>query len=295
MKSLLGPMAWHTFHLILVASLCVLAVLVAPQEAESSRDIPDNNLAYPVLILTDKKLMGSGFYLNAQNSIYLVTARHVLFDPNSGGPLFQRHILCRSYSSDPLDQSPNLLSLDLSALQTSGNLKRHATADVLAIRIGNLSDGTLQTIEGVEFKAFAKTDLLAVDLKGVKPFDQVLVGNQVFVFGYPVSIGAQQSPQFDYEKPLLRKGIIAGKNDKVGTLILDLPVYKGNSGGPVLEVETEGFGKKFRIVGVVVERVPAILTGEDVGIITNSGYSVAVSMNPVLELLSSFSTPLHTP
>jgi hypothetical protein len=238
---------------------------------------------------------GSGFYLEAHNSIFLVTARHVLYDQKSDNPLFEGHIYCRSYSNDPLDQAPNLLSLDLSTLQTSGNLKRHPTADVLAIRIGNLSDHTVKPIEGVEIKAVAKAGTVSRGLTMVKPFDQVLVGNEVFVFGYPVSIGLQQSPQFDYEKPLLRKGIIAGKNDKVGTLILDLPVYKGNSGGPVLEVETEGLGKKFHVVGVVVERVPAMVTGEDFGIITNSGYSVAVSMNPVLELLSSFSTPSHTP
>jgi hypothetical protein len=57
-------------------------------------------------------------------------------------------------------------------------------------------------------------------------------------------------------KPLLRRGIIAGKNEKVGTLILDLAVYPGNSGGPVVEVETVRSEKKFRVIGIMSQFVP---------------------------------------
>ena len=43
------------------------------------RDIPDDNLAYPVLISRDNKGVASGFYLNNGKEVYFVTAKHVLF------------------------------------------------------------------------------------------------------------------------------------------------------------------------------------------------------------------------
>lgn len=54
--------------------------------AQSKRNIPDDNLAYPVLInLTDctsniPAIKASGFYLDTGSEQYLVTARHVLFN-----------------------------------------------------------------------------------------------------------------------------------------------------------------------------------------------------------------------
>jgi hypothetical protein len=47
------------------------------------RAIPDDNLAYPVLITLRNKnggiIYGSGFYIDTPNSVYLVTAKHVIF------------------------------------------------------------------------------------------------------------------------------------------------------------------------------------------------------------------------
>lgn len=44
------------------------------------RAIPDDNLAYPVLVELDSKETATGFYLSDKKYIYLVTAKHVLFD-----------------------------------------------------------------------------------------------------------------------------------------------------------------------------------------------------------------------
>ena len=42
-------------------------------------DIPDDNLAYPVLLESKDGRFGGGFFYNKDDTIYLITARHVLF------------------------------------------------------------------------------------------------------------------------------------------------------------------------------------------------------------------------
>src|SRR5436190_14803311 len=130
--------------------------------------------------------------------------------------------------------------------------------------------------------------MLTVGMDTVKRFDEVLTGNDVFVFGYPTSLGLKSDPtrplQFDPSLPLLRKGIVAGKNPRLHTLILDSPIYFGNSGGPALEVEQDGLQRRFRVIGVVSEFIPLEEAGRTIHTLANSGYSVAVGMDAVLEL-----------
>lgn len=62
----------------------VCVVLFVAVIAQAARQIPDDNLAYPVLLTlkTDSKTFtGTAFYLRMTNRIVLVTARHVLFEP----------------------------------------------------------------------------------------------------------------------------------------------------------------------------------------------------------------------
>jgi len=136
----------------------------------------------------------------------------------------------------------------------------------------------------------AKTGILGVDAtEAVKRFDQVLVGNDVMLFGYPHSLALQQLRQLDPDRPLLRKGIVAGKNPDTKSIILDCPVYFGNSGGPVLEIDRQGLGgERLFIIGVVDQYVPFVqLAGAQtfaMQIESNSGYSIITPMDFVLEL-----------
>jgi hypothetical protein len=136
--------------------------------------------------------------------------------------------------------------------------------------------------------------VLGVGVNTVKYFREILVANQIFLFGYPTSIGIKKNPEIDYLRPLLRTGIIAGINDQKKTIILDCPVNYGNSGGPVLEVEEDGFARKFRVIGVVSKFVPAVEVWENkthryhYGTITNSGYSIVIPMDFVMELIRQF-------
>jgi hypothetical protein len=260
------------------------------------RAIPDDNLAYPVLITLKNGGQGSGFFLNASKASFLVTARHVLFKEKTDD-LLDSDAEITSYAKDPKDKGKNEFTLDLKALKQNGEIKRHADHDIAVVRMG-IDDKSrrrkLNEASGVSVRQTTKSGVLGVAETGIKCFSDVLTANQVFIFGYPTSLGLREIPQIDYLRPLLRAGIVAGTNDQAKTLIIDCPAYAGNSGGPVLEVEQEGLGQKLWIIGVVSQFVPAVekwfnlrhrYTNTNV---YNSGYAVATPMDFVLELVDQF-------
>jgi hypothetical protein len=288
-------------------------------DAVADPAIPEDNLAYPVLLAFPKNT-GSGFYLNANNAMYLVTAKHVLFDSDPDtkqlklrdGPL-----LALSYSKDRTDTKRNILNLNLAALNSAGNIKSHSTEDVAVIKIATILrppqlDSPQQPkvqelpqpnalpipvpmaisfLPGVTAQGIASA-LVGVDVANTKTFDQVGVGNEVVMFGYPISLALEQDPKIDFSRPLLRKGIVAGENPPQHSIILDCPSYQGDSGGPILEVE-RGFPQTYyRVIGVMVSFVPFADTWQSERFPNlhnktwqNSGYSVAVPMDFVLELI----------
>lgn len=71
------------FSKIIICFSCYATILFLFQpDAESIRDIPDDNLAYPVLLVSGNST-GSGFFYNKEDATYLITARHVLFKGTS--------------------------------------------------------------------------------------------------------------------------------------------------------------------------------------------------------------------
>ena len=153
----------------------------------------------------------------------------------------------------------------------------------------------LSFVPGVRRTSSGSANLVGVDLAHhAKRFADVLEANEVLVFGYPVSLGTSTLPQLDYAKPLLRTGIVAAKNDALRTIIIDCPVYPGNSGGLVLELEPDGMATHFSAIGVVIEFVPAEERwvnrpyGYENLAISNSGYAVVVPVDAIDEAIASF-------
>lgn len=261
------------------------------------RNIPDDNLAYPVLISLNTGSSGSGFQLITDTQLFLVTAKHVLFD--KGGILRGQEAILTSPSRDVHDDTVAKYKINLIDLLTNGLIFQHASADVAGIMLGKIvvrddSTGYTPTLaNGVTM--FEKTASGTVSVNAAKSvclLKDVLISNDIFLYGYPSSLGLKASPQFDYDKPLLRKGIVASVNKKQGTIILDCPVYYGNSGGPVVQVTREGFANHHKIIGVVSQFIPYSENwiNQSNGLIhqevSNSGYSVAVSMDFVFEMLN---------
>lgn len=258
------------------------------------RQIPEDNLSYPVLISIGQST-GTGFFLNTDTGTILITAKHVLYDQPTGVP-FGTHAKITSYAKDHVDTEKNVLVLDLQMLVNAGEVKFDSTLDIAAIRVG-IVDSTrsnwIKTPPGVTIEQATKTEIVGVGvgLENVRLFDDVMVSNKVFILGYPISLGLPHIPQLDYSAPLIRAGVVAGKNKKLKSIILDCAVYPGNSGGLVIEVEHQGFEYKFRVIGVVTQLVPTIAQSINPAappVIVNSGYSVAASMDGVLALARQF-------
>jgi hypothetical protein len=117
----------------------------------------------------------------------------------------------------------------------------------------------------------------------IKAYKDVLIGNDALLSGYPSSLTS--SAQLDPLQPLLRRGLIAGVNEQNKTIIVDAPSYRGNSGGPVFEMEQVDLFINFKVIGVVSQFVALTEGGEDVGIRFNTGYSVITPLDGILAFI----------
>jgi hypothetical protein len=204
-----------------------------------------------------------------------------------------------SYSKNPKETGKNIIRLDLPTLTAAKRIRKHSTEDIAVVYVADEveSSGTggrsIRTVPGVSLIEKTPSGILSVSLYNVRRFDKVLTANTIYMFGYPTSLSIKGDPQIDPLRPLLRFGIVAGTNPARKTIILDCPSYPGNSGGPVLEVEEiDTDNQRFHVIGVVSQFVPFAetvvnLTPKSKSLaISNSGYTVAVSMDPVIDLIN---------
>jgi len=233
---------------------------------------------------------GSGFYLRKNNALFLVTANHVLY--NKRGMLRHGVIIVTSYNNED-DQQTNKIRIDLSLVEPM--LRDYI--DVALIKIGNIpeeDESELFNIHvaegissiGVPAKLFVPPASIITKLK------DVMVSNDVFILGYPSSLGSSEKSQIQKDRPLLRKGSVAGINRHNSTIILDCPAYFGNSGGMAIELEDVEVGKGvYKVIGVVSEYIPfeEHMHSVELGYTNinseNSGYSVVIPMDTILELI----------
>lgn len=256
------------------------------KQRQIMRSLPDDNLSYPVLLET-RKSSGSGFYFRTDQKIFLVTAKHVLYGEDN--KLRDTELKTTSYDKDLSITAPIEFFMDLTKL----NIRENNLSDIALIEVAKISTENHIThwLEGVKkSKTNSKSNFVVVPPRNLKKFNDVLVSNDVFILGYPSSLGGLSNTQIEPKKPLLRKGIIAGKNMANGTIILDCPVYFGNSGGMAIEVEDVSSEIRYRVIGVVSQFVPFVeeLKSKQLGYTNlnfeNSGYSIVVPIDAILEL-----------
>jgi hypothetical protein len=246
------------------------------------RAIPDDFLHVPVSISIGNSA-GSGFLLNTDTSIYVVTAKHVLHDGTSlHAPVMQ----CVGRRGSVIAK----LEVDLA--QAVPVL--HQSADVAIVRIGDWDKTKKTTVaQGVRFLNSLPPDfkLLGINTGQCFKFVDVIVGNDVYVFGYPTSLSL--AGQLDPARPLLRKGVVADKDSAKDHIVIDCPVYQGNSGGLVLERREVGPATyQAGAIGVASQFVPFVEQFQSMQFpdivhttLENSGYSIVVPIDRVLELL----------
>ncbi len=238
------------------------------------------------------KSIGSGFNINTDDAMWFVTAKHVLFDEK--GNLLGDTAELLSYGQE--DDVGTLLTLNLKGLKAANNLRVSTTGDAAVIRIGVATEKVsaearqLTVPAGVTIRRKGPDAIYGSSLGDILSFEDVAIGNDVVVFGYPVSIGLAAIPQIEFNRPLLRKGIVSGKNSKLNTLIIDCETFPGNSGGAVVEMAREFAQSRFRVVGLISQFIPfdsARLKGITNPTLLNSGYSVVTPMDRVLELIKA--------
>ena len=88
------------------------------------RNIPEDNLAMSVLLTLNNGGLGSGFLLAFNNKLYLITAKHVLFNENGILRGTELDLLCQSKDID--DDSISKYKINLSIITKLV----HPTADV---------------------------------------------------------------------------------------------------------------------------------------------------------------------
>jgi hypothetical protein len=261
--------------------------------------LPEDNLAYPVRIEVPGG-GGTGFFVRRDRDIFLVTAKHVLFDTMTG-QIRSRELTLRALSKDVNETAVSVIRVNVVQLQEANEIRTDDLRDVVVARFATQVRDGLHTTPGVVFVEQSKGAMIVAPFSYLSRYREVNISSQIFMFGYP-SVGFADAPQIDNARPLVRGGIVAGLNAALKTIIIDAPVNHGNSGGPVVQLAGNN---KLRIIGIATQYVPV---PEDVlplrqrapsdpshppppAIVAlgNSGYGVVASADSIIDLISAFS------
>ena len=241
----------------------------------------------------------SGFFYLSSNTLFFVTAKHVLYNSvaDSTGKLTyslkDSTVSLYYYSNNPDIEEKKELKIDLYGLSKSGNIGTANHKDIAIGRIGKLI--AKDNYFGVEYNQYTKklgqsssvNIILATD---IVPYKNVKAGSDIYILGYPKALGLKNKPQYDFSKPLIRKGIVAGKNNILKTIVVDCTVYPGNSGSPVFQYVND----VYKLIGIAIEFIPEVIEwkNSNYGIsnyeLINSGYSVVESIEDIEELIRYF-------
>jgi V8-like Glu-specific endopeptidase len=279
------------FALILFATIFVQA-----NTGDCFQVLHDLNLSLPVLIDVQDNGSGTGVFVNSDKGLFLVTAGHVLYRNDDKGKdyLIGRNLTLTAYTAG--NELTKIL-VDLQELTKGNNFKYDSANDVAVIRLLQWK-GSVEAEKGTKIEAIPEKDRfgsIPLDFKngrptsGIRYFKDVAVSNNVYILGYPTSL-SYKDVMFERDRPLVRKGIVAGKYPNQKRIILDCPVYHGNSGGPVLIED----GDKIVPIGIVTQLIPLVeewknsIYGINNLSITNSGYSVVIPMDFIVDLVSQF-------
>lgn len=220
----------------------------------------------------------------ASNNELFKNAIEALYDKSQQLKLIDNTVVLSFYQSN---NRVGEIQLQLARLLKNGHIWYHLSSDVALVHIGNITTQgekrRLNFVDGVV--GTEKVDLVGVLSSGVKTFNDVFIGNGIFTFGYPVSI-TQANPALNIKVPFLRKGLVAGKNDDLKLIILDCSGQRGDSGGLVMEVEDVFPVVTLQAIGVMTD----IILTDDLTKSENSGLSVAVPMDDVLEIVKDWNT-----
>lgn len=282
----------------MLTSLCVSSIKLSAQFF-----IADDAINVSALVQAGNS-SGSGFFIQDSVEIFFVTARHVIMvdflDPISKQKsyrLISPIIELKWYPRQAEKSNSNSMIIDVLKLNSSGGLKYGLSEqdDYVIMRIGKIEKRTgysaiIYSSSITRPGASSKLNGFPLDL--CNPFDKIEIGSDVFMVGYPKSLGLKNIPQYDFNRPLLRKGIVAGKDVVNSNIIIDCSSYQGNSGGVVYEISGNQFQPELKLIGIVSSFIPfaEVWTNQNYGVqnmeIANSGYSVIIPIEKAISQIS---------
>ena len=273
-----------------------LAGLVLTGVAGAQAYLPEDNLAYPVQVIVPAG-GGTGFFVRRDRELFLVTARHVVFDALTG-QLRSREVTLRALSKDIKETAVTVIHVNAAQLLESRQIRHDDIRDVAVVRLGTLRPERIDTTPGVVISDRSRGGIIVAPFDYLTRYTDVDISSQIFMFGYP-SVGVSGFMQIDSMRPLVRGGIVAGLNAALKTIIIDAPVNHGNSGGPVVQLSRTN---RLRIIGIATQFVPVpedVLPAKPPGdpapqpspsmlALGNSGYGVVASADSIIDLIQAF-------
>jgi hypothetical protein len=289
---------------MLNTKLCLFIVLILflPLN-EILSQIEDDSpfLRWPVLIELGGG-SGSGIILALDDFIILLTAKHVIFNPNSG-KLNSAETVIFHYPHQPEITKARKLKIDLDGLNNNKFILQHTSLDIAVILLGVIKQDSSEIPFAYYLPELVKSEeglsrLVILDQSSVLKFNEVKLGTEILIYGFPKGLGIQGQKEFDSYKPILRRGIVAGKNFDSKTFILDCPVYPGNSGGPIIIFNPADPGQS-KIIGIVTQFIPYLepqlnkskkLKNYN---LSNSGLSIGISIEAIAQIVENLKS--HNP
>lgn len=265
--------------------------------------MPTNLFNLPVFVEVplgpNNRSFGSGFLVATSNYMFLVTARHVLFELPPGTNYLGKDVTISWLSTSWTNTSRITTTIDLEKARSNNLVRVHpAGRDVCAVALfGDPLEGQLLKLleGGATHPVGAGTMIKSIPDHHLRRMQDVRIAGNVYVFGYPTAVDLEdvrlrQVPLFH---PLIRQGIVSGIISDTRTIVIDAAAYGGNSGGPVLEVVELGIGSySYNVIGVITKFIPFIdrwqstqFKGVQNVTIANSGYAIVEPTDSILEVL----------
>jgi hypothetical protein len=200
----------------------------------------------------DKSHSGSGFLYNTGKNIYLVTARHVLVGTQK--TLLFDEITFHSYPKDSEKEIAIEYSINLRKAFINNKARYGNRYDIIAVQLGATKPGMVNYYDYVS-RTGGRSNINIFSINDcILSLDSINVGEDIFMIGYPKSLEVTQHNNFNFNRPLARKGIVSGKDYQHTTILVDCPSFGGNSGGPVLMKKHD----QIFMIGLVSSYVPYI-------------------------------------
>lgn len=234
-----------------------------------------NNFSFATFIsINNGDFFGSGFRLVTEKNTYIITAKHVIF--NQDKLLNEIWVKSRNYFGEIFEAYDIVIDL------TENNVKTFGNSDIAVI--------ILNEEFGLHVNSIGH-NISFTELVDLKKFEDIKISENIFLIGFPSSL-ITNDDFYENDRPLLRYGIVAGKNMNNNTFIIDSIAYYGVSGGPIVQVDAE---KKISVIGIVSRYVPFITEWKnkyELSLIRqdfyNSGYAVCEGLDEIINFIQNY-------